>query len=92
MGLEHGNCKAKISEVILEYKIISESNKIINKNKTFDETVSEWCQISDNIKISYKYAQNNWGDLAGFMEMLYKVKRSATIPDSQKKLFKFDKS
>ncbi|NLD15978.1 MAG: hypothetical protein GX666_00155 [Tissierellia bacterium] len=79
--------KQKISEVILEYKIVSESNKIINKNKTFDETVSEWCQISDNIKISYKYAQNNWGDLADFMEMLYKVKRSATILDSQKDNF-----
>lgn len=77
----------KISEVILEYKIILESNKIINRNKTFEETVSEWSQICDNIKISYKYAQNSWGDLADFMEMLYNIKRSATILDSQKEKF-----
>lgn len=77
----------KISEVILEYKIISESNKIINRNKSFDRTMSEWCQLCDNIKISYKYAQNSWGDIAEFMKMLYEIKCSGTILDSQKQKF-----
>lgn len=77
----------KIDEVILEYKIIAESNKVISKNITFDNTIREWSDKCNHIKISYLAAKNYLGDLAPFMEMLYGIKRSGTLLDSQKKKF-----
>lgn len=77
----------KIEEVILEYKIVVESNKIIRKNVSFENTIIEWCDRCDNIKISYQYAKNSWGDLSDLMEMLFNIKRTATLPDSNRESF-----
>lgn len=77
----------KIDEVILEYKIIAESNKVISKNITFDNTIREWTDKCNHIKISYLAAKNYLGELAPFMEILYKIKRSGALLDSQKKKF-----
>lgn len=78
----------KIEEVILEYKIIAESNKILPiKNKSFQSTVREWCRICDHIRISYQYAKNSWNELSNFMKILFEIKRSATLFDSQKESF-----
>lgn len=77
----------KIDEVILEYRIIAESNKIISKNITFDNTIREWTDKCNHIKISYLAAKNYFGALGPFMEMLYGMKRSGTLLDSQKKKF-----
>lgn len=77
----------KIQEVILEYKIISESNKIIPKSITFEGTINEWCDRCNYIRISYHSAKLHWGELSDLMEMLFSIKRTATLNDSQKKKF-----
>lgn len=77
----------KIHEVILEYKIISESSKVIDKNITFANTIREWCDKCGLIRISYAAAKNQFGAIEPFMEMLCSIKRAGTILDSQKQKF-----
>ena len=48
----------KIREVILEYRIIAESNKVIPKNVSFSSTIREWCDKCGLIRISYAAAKN----------------------------------
>lgn len=77
----------KIKEVILEYKIIVESNKVISKSTTFENMVREWCDKCQYIRISYPIAKNYLGDFGVFLELLYHVKKSGVILDSQKQQF-----
>ncbi len=77
----------KIREVILEYKIIVESNKVISKNVSFGNTIREWCDKCGFIRISFAAAKNHFGDIASFMEMLHNMKKAGTLLDSQKQRF-----
>ena len=77
----------KIHEVILEYSIIVESNKVISKNISYEATIHEWCDKCGYIRISYAAAKNYLDDLGPFLAMLHKVKSSGTLLDSQKKPF-----
>lgn len=77
----------KIEEVTLEYKIIDESNKILPKTISFNDTIKEWCERCDNIKISYSFGKVHWNELSDFMEQLYRVKQSASLPSSKKQHF-----
>lgn len=77
----------KIREVILEYRIIVESNKINPRALTFDSAVQEWCTKCKIIRISYLCAENYWNDLKCFMEMLYNMKKSGTLPEPQRENF-----
>ncbi|RGS71138.1 hypothetical protein [Mitsuokella sp. AF21-1AC] len=77
----------KINEVILEYRIVVESNKVLPKNFSFDATIREWIDKCSMIKISYLYAKNYWEDLAELMEMLYDIKKSGVLLDSRREKF-----
>lgn len=77
----------KIREVILEYRIIAESNKVIPKNVSFSSTIREWCDKCGLIRISYAAAKNYLGDVAPFLELLHIIKKAGTILDSQKQKF-----
>jgi hypothetical protein len=77
----------KIDEVILEYKIIAASNKVLPKNISFDATIHEWIDKCRFIRISYLYAKNYWEDLSELMEILYHIKKSGQLLDSQRQKF-----
>lgn len=77
----------KIREVILEYKIIRESNKVITRCSKFDSMIGEWCDQCQYIRISYLAAKNYFGDLGEFMEALFDLKKSNVILDSKKQSF-----
>ena len=77
----------KIREVILEYRIIAESNKVIPKNVSFTSTIREWCDKCGLIRISYAAAKNYLGNVAPFLEILHAIKKAGTILDSQKQKF-----
>lgn len=77
----------KIREVILEYRIIFESNKVVDKTISFDSTISEWCDKCQYIRISYAAAKNYLDELEPFLEILYSIKKSGQILDSQKQKF-----
>lgn len=77
----------KIREVILEYRIIVESNKVNPRALTFDNAVQEWCTKCKTIRMSYLCAENYWNDLKGFMSQLYNIKKSGSLPESQRENF-----
>ena len=77
----------KIDEVILEYRIIVESNKILPKNISFDGTIREWMDKCSMIRISYLYAKNYWEDLSDLMELLYDIKKSGVLLESKREQF-----
>lgn len=77
----------KIREVILEYTIIGESNKIISKSISYDATIREWCDKCGYIRISYAAAKNYLDDLGPFFNLLHSMKKAGTLLDSQKKSF-----
>lgn len=77
----------KIDEVILEYRIIAQSNKILPKSTSFDGAIREWADKCGMIRISYLYAKNYWEDLSDFMEMLYDIKKSGVLLESKREKF-----
>ena len=77
----------KIEEVILEYNIIFESNKIISKSTSFESTEREWCDKCHYIRMSYPAAKNSLDEFGEFLEILYNVKKSGKILDLEKKKF-----
>lgn len=76
-----------IREVILEYKIIAESNKIISKNISLEDTVRDWCDKCGYIRIAYAAVRKELGDLGSFLDILFNVKKAGTLLDSQKQKF-----
>ena len=77
----------KIREVILEYRIIVASNKINPRALTFDNAIQEWCNKCKTIRISYLYAENYLNDLKNFMSILYNIKKSGILQESQRENF-----
>ena len=77
----------KIREVILEYTIIVESNKVISKSISYDAALREWCDKCGYIRVSYPAAKNYLDELGPFLGMLYNLKKAGTLLDSQKKSF-----
>lgn len=77
----------KIDEVILEYKIIAQSNKILPKATSFDGAIREWADKCGMIRISYLYAKNYWEDLSELMELLYDIKKSGVLHESKREKF-----
>lgn len=77
----------KIQEVVLEYQIIAESNKYVDKTVSFESAIAEWCDKCQYIRISYAASKNYLDELGPFLEMLHSIKKSGQLLDSQKKKF-----
>ncbi|ONI45222.1 hypothetical protein AN641_04455 [Candidatus Epulonipiscioides gigas] len=78
---------AKISEVILKYKIIFESNKIVTKTNSFESTVKEWCAKCETLRISFEIIKEYIGDIKEFLNILIEIIKSGTIKSSKRQLF-----
>lgn len=76
----------KIEEVILEYQIIAESNKIFPRNSSYIGTLDAWVSRCDNIKIAFSAAKDLLGGIEPFVEALYNLKRNGRLLDEQQKL------
>lgn len=79
--------QSKIREVILEYKIIQESNKIISKCTSFANSIRDWSDKCQYIRVSFPAAKNYLDGFGSFLEALYNVKKSGVLLDSQKQNF-----
>ena len=77
----------KIKEVILEYRIIAESNKIVDRTTSWDGMIREWCDKCQYIRLSFAAVKNYLDDLRPMLEMLHTIKRSGQLLDSQKQKF-----
>lgn len=77
----------KISDVILEYKIVKESNKSLSACTSLQETITEWNRRTNNIKMPCEAVAKQVGDLGVFLRELSAIKRNNTIADQSKKKF-----
>ena len=77
----------KIDEVIVEYEIILNSNKILPKQTAFNDTIREWNSKLDTLRLSFKAVENHLGEEKDFLSMLYSLKKQGRLLDSQKATF-----
>lgn len=77
----------KISDVILEYRIIAESNKSLPKCVSMRDVVVEWNKRSNNIKMPYDVLRKYVGDLSGLLLQLYYMKQSGQLQEQNKQKF-----
>lgn len=75
----------KIRETIIEYQIISESNKVLPKVTSFTETIKEWCDKCNRLHMSYTAAKDKYGSISDFMKMLYEIERTGSLSGEAKK-------
>ena len=78
---------AKISDVILEYRIIIESNKSLPPCTSLKDVILAWNSRTNNIKISYEAVKKQVGDLSGFLGELHVMKQTGTISEQNKTKF-----
>lgn len=77
----------KISDVILDYKIIQESNKTFNTCKSLSDVITEWNRRTNNIKMPCESIAKMTGDLGVFLWELNTIKKTGTISDQNKQRF-----
>lgn len=77
----------KISDVILEYRIIAESNKSLPKCTNLRDMVLEWNKRSNNIRMPYDVLRKYAGDLSQLLVQLYYMKQSGQLQEQYKQQF-----
>ncbi|MGN9130390.1 hypothetical protein ACTNBX_12030 [Lachnospiraceae bacterium HCP1S3_C11] len=77
----------KIDDVILEYQIIVESNKLNPRALSLHDAVIEWNKRSSNIRISFEALRKYAGTLEGFLEQLLLMQRSGSLQEQNKSKF-----
>ena len=77
----------KIEDVILDYKIIVETNKSLQKCYSISDVVRGWNSRTNNIRLSYEAIRKAVGDLGPFLEELCRMKVSSDLPDQRKQRF-----
>ena len=80
----------KIREVILDYTIIAESNKVISKNTALEDVIQEWREKCGHIKIAYTAVKNYLDELDPLLKLLCNIKKigvDALNSDAQKQSF-----
>ena len=77
----------KIKDVILDYQIIIQTNKSLPKCITIADVVRGWNAKTNNVRISYEAVKKSVGDLAAFLEELYRMKQTNDLPSQKKQLF-----
>lgn len=77
----------KISDVILEYQIILESNKSLGKYNSLRDVVSAWNARTNNIKIPCEAVAKLTGDLGTFLWQLHTMKQNSALLEQNKRKF-----
>ena len=77
----------KISDVILDYQIVQESNKSLQKCTSIRETVSAWNARTNNIHIPCEAVAKLTGDLGPFLQQLAIMKQNNALLDQHKQTF-----
>ncbi|SEH28739.1 hypothetical protein [Selenomonas sp. KH1T6] len=77
----------KVDDVILEYRIIKESNKSLPKTYALPETVRAWNQKTDKIHIACEAMSMEDCGLKDLLHLLHKMKQQDTLPETDKQAF-----
>lgn len=77
----------KISDVILDYQIILESNKSLPRCTKLSETVSAWNSRTNNIRIPCEAVAKLTGDLGPFLQQLAIMKQNNALLQQHRQAF-----
>jgi len=77
----------KISDVILEYKIVFETRKSLSQCVEYKDVVPEWNNRINNVRIPFGALETHVGDLKAFLQVLYNMKTSGRIDEEKKQEF-----
>lgn len=77
----------KIADVILEYKIIKESNKSLSACHSITDVITEWNRRTNYIKMPCEAAAKATGDLGMLLWQLSSIKRNNCIAEQDKQNF-----
>lgn len=77
----------KIQDVILEYQIVAESNKILGKYSNLKEVISAWNSKTNQIKMPCEALTKATGDLGPFLQQLCFIKQSGGLSEQNKQKF-----
>lgn len=77
----------KIDDVILDYKIVLESNKCLPRCTNIKDTIIEWSKRTNNIRIPYEILRKYVGNLSKLLEELYNIKQNGQIQEQNKNHF-----
>lgn len=85
-----GTADEAIDSVILEYKIIRESNKYLSPKVTkYSEVLLGWKTRLNNIKLPYAVIHNKVGDMKKLLELMAKLKKSGIIDQEKISFYEF---
>lgn len=74
----------KISDVILEYRIIAISNKSLPKSVSLHDTVTEWNKRTSHICMPFEVLEKYAGDMSELLQQLFFMKQSGQIAEQYK--------
>lgn len=77
----------KISEVILEYSIIAETNKVLSKSTTLEDALTRWISSVRQIKIPYDELRPLASGFSNLAAALHALVRDNYLRDQDKKKF-----
>lgn len=77
----------RIKDVILEYRIIAESNKSLPKCMSVRDVVLEWSKRTNNICMPFDVLKKHAGDMTEFLRQLYYIKQSGQLQEQYKQQF-----
>lgn len=77
----------KISDVILDYQIVRESNRSLQKCTSIRETISAWNARTNNIHIPCEAVAKLTGDLGPFLQQLAVMKQNNVLLDQYRQAF-----
>jgi len=77
----------KISDVILEYQIISESCKSLGKYTSLKEVITAWNSRTNQVKMPCEALVKSTGDLGPFLQQLCYMKQSGVLSEQNKQKF-----
>ena len=77
----------RIADVILEYRIIAESNKSLPKCVSVRDVAQEWSKRTNNICMPFDVLKKYTGDMTGLLQQLYYIKQSGQLQEQYKKAF-----
>lgn len=77
----------KISETIIEYEIVRESNKLIIKTSNYNDCLKEWAKKCSTFKVAYYSVKDLMPDISDFLSVLYQNKKNGYIYTADKESF-----
>lgn len=77
----------QIEAVILEYHIVEETNKLLNKCNSFKSAIAAWSETIGNIKVAFENVKNYVTDLQPLLSLLKEIKQGGLLKDDKKEEF-----